>query len=411
MPTHRTAHDPIDAKFPERLSVWGFGLATGALPVVNFFSTRSAPAVVALGAALLLVSLALEGRLGDWRGELNRLSKSGLALIGAALVVWAIVVPFLGSPVPAGPFAELRFAGSLALIGLWYTLARTATSADHTSQRLTQFAGLLVCGALILIERRSGYSIRAAVGLDHLPHITNRTAVVLVVLTGLFLGGANRKADIALTAVAAVWCGLVVFLMIESQTAEFMVAVFVPALGLALVAPRTAAWSVATIAIALLLLGPILLTHFSLPDIDWLKPFLAAASATHRIEIWSSFAPYIFERPLTGYGVGAESMLMFGVDTTSGREVSLQAHPHSVLIQGWINFGLVGITMLALAVFRTVAALACLEAWPRAVGTALFASCFAAASVSHGAWQEWWMIIVGMSFAEIVRVGRLARSA
>ena len=75
-----------------------------------------------------------------------------------------------------------------------------------------------------------------------------------------------------------------------------------------------------------------------------------------------------------------------------------QSHPHSLPLQIWINLGIYGAGLFCLGVY-------CLYQWiqkqSQRMQPALMAqmvSIIGVASVSHGAWQSWWLAVVPLPF-------------
>lgn len=127
----------------------------------------------------------------------------------------------------------------------------------------------------------------------------------------------------------------------------------------------------------------------------WHKADWLAASAQHRIEIWDFSVQRIAERPLLGWGFdGSRHMqaLFPGLGGT-GRELAA-LHPHSAPLQIVLELGAVG-AVIALGTLGLIALRIDGEAArTRLFGQPLFVAALAIASVSHGAWQNWWLALV-----------------
>ncbi len=127
----------------------------------------------------------------------------------------------------------------------------------------------------------------------------------------------------------------------------------------------------------------------------WHKADWLAASAQHRIEIWDFAVQRIAERPLLGWGFdGSRHMQVFYPDLSStGRELAA-LHPHSAPLQIMLELGAVGaviaLALLCLFAMRLDAA----AGRTRLFGQPLFVAALAIASVSHGAWQNWWLALL-----------------
>ncbi|HQF31048.1 MAG TPA: O-antigen ligase family protein [Hyphomicrobiales bacterium] len=393
------------ARLAGRVSLAGFVLATALLPIVIVLATRAVPAGIGAATLLLLLAIAIDGGLAALGARLSSLGRNPVALGFLALVGWALVCPFFGSPYGLDGKAAARLAGSLALVALWWGVIGVAPRPPAALLRWLQLAGLFFAGALIVFERGNAYPIRTALGLEHWSHMTNRPSMVLAVFAIVFAATTLRRGTWPLALAVFAWAVHIVFAG-ESESTKLLVALFAVVLPVAWLLPRLAAWSVAGGAVAAMLLVPLVLPSLALPQAEWLQSFLQQASAAHRLAIWQSYLPYIFEHPIAGYGIGGEHRVMSTIDPATGATVAAQWHPHSMLIQGWINFGLVGVLVLsaiAIAIGREAGRL---PAGPRAFTIALFAGVFAVASIGHGAWQEWWLVLAGVGLTSVAVLPR-----
>jgi O-antigen ligase len=136
-------------------------------------------------------------------------------------------------------------------------------------------------------------------------------------------------------------------------------------------------------------------------------------SGMHRLLIWNWVDARIRERPALGWGLDAARRMPGGQERVDLRRCDdppavrprlsseiLPLHPHNAALQIWLELGGLGI---AAAVFGVVAAsvtrmraLAGPEAAPLA---AVLAAGAAAAMLSFGIWQEWWVAVLCIGLA------------
>ena len=123
---------------------------------------------------------------------------------------------------------------------------------------------------------------------------------------------------------------------------------------------------------------------------DWL-----AASAQHRIEIWDFAVQRIAENPVLGWGFdGSRHMESLYPDPSDTGRVIAALHPHSAPLQIMLELGAVG-AVIALALLGLIAMrLGGAAGQTRMFGQPLFVAALAIASVSYGAWQNWWLALV-----------------
>lgn len=387
----------------------GYAIVYLVLPIGLIFSTRSVPLFVGFGVAGAALAMARSGRIGHWPAAMKGFALSPIGLAGIALLAWAALNPHLGSPIGVDFAAWAKFALSLGLVVAWAG-ASEIVPPDRARFRRYQIAALLIVGVILIFEFYTSSALRVAVGVNRTSSITNRPVVTMAVLAALLIANTAGRREAIVTALVAGFSAAVVFLG-ESESAKLGVIVFAAALAAAAMAPRLTATIGIVAAIAVLVLAPLLFAAISVPDIPWLENLLRHGNAAHRISIWQAFIPHIFDRPLTGFGIGAEHFVVSAIDPATGAVTYPQWHTHSMLLQAWINFGLVGVTLLSLAGALIVKRLVALAGWPRATAIALFFALLTIAAVSHGAWQEWWVVLVGFGLVEVRRIALASRPA
>lgn len=70
-------------------------------------------------------------------------------------------------------------------------------------------------------------------------------------------------------------------------------------------------------------------------------------------------------------------------------------HPHDAFLQIWVELGAVGAALAALVIATMMRALAHLRGLRLAASLGLVASAAGVMFVGHGAWQGWWVAVLG----------------
>ena len=118
--------------------------------------------------------------------------------------------------------------------------------------------------------------------------------------------------------------------------------------------------------------------------------------AEHRLVIWNAFEKRGFDHPLLGHGFDAS----FKVATSprpggappppdSARIVDF--HPHDIILQFWIELGLLGLATAAVVCCFLLAKLAPRRGVPLASRLGLFVTVIGIGLVGLSAWQPWWL--------------------
>ena len=121
-------------------------------------------------------------------------------------------------------------------------------------------------------------------------------------------------------------------------------------------------------------------------------PVMKDAYIAQRLEIWSYISEKIFESPLWGHGIEfTKTYKEFNSAGVFGSSSSV-LHPHSFILQIWIEFGALGV-----AVFTGLCAVIMRGIYQaqnpkfQKVALTVFIMMLFAASASYGLWQGWWL--------------------
>lgn len=141
----------------------------------------------------------------------------------------------------------------------------------------------------------------------------------------------------------------------------------------------------------------LLLAHIDTPN-----------SEIHRFVIWDFAIRHIFERPIFGWGLdasraipgGGQNVFLFAnPDGTPATGAALPLHPHNMVLQIWLELGLIGFvlaTALFAGILRHAAKIASNPGAP-AVTLATLVSGFVIAQLGFGVWQGWWLATLGIA--------------
>jgi O-antigen ligase len=313
-----------------------------------------------------------------------------LAVVLLLLVAWAAASSLWSPRRPE----ELEDVVALKLgfqFVLYWAAWQGARRADPALRRLALrvFAwGLAAYGVLLLVEAFTGGAIyqtlRSAVGDPIRPDLGRKNlahgSFVLALLWPVaaaagWRGGAPWWLAVPMAAGSAV---LAQRFLSDAPVLAVGLAV---AVGLLVwVWPRAAPKVLAAATAALVLLTPVAL----LALIQSGRPLNLPLSWSERVGYWTYAVERIAEHPLRGWGLDASR--------TFGPAIGL--HPHNGAIQAWLELGVLGASLLALA---WAAGFHRLVRDERSVVSA--AACGSAAvylffgAVSFGLWQEWWLAL------------------
>ena len=363
------------------------------LPLLMVVANRSAP--------LSLAVVALLAGVAAWRAGfraaalLRPVAAAPETWLFAALGAWALA----SCAWSAAPGLSARALGEAVLPLLCATLAGAAL-AGRVPQRLPVWLaiGLALAALLCLIELTFDLPLRRLTGGRHADYVINRPAVTLALLVwplvallraqGRELWGLPAVALVG--AVAAVSASGTAVLAMLAGSLAYAVARWRPRVALRLGLAAT---------LVALLLAPV-----SGDLLGRLVPGGAHEALRHshsreRVEIWQAFGAVVRLRPLAGIGFAASPVVerdpVFAEVSPETRRLLPVGHPHNAALQVWAELGAAGALIVAglfVLLFRRLGRLPG-SALPAPVA-ALAAAC-AVALVSHGAWQGWWIAVLG----------------
>lgn len=108
----------------------------------------------------------------------------------------------------------------------------------------------------------------------------------------------------------------------------------------------------------------------------------ANANSGARLGIWMSGVVHLMSAPLLGNGIEAGSVL-FGIQQN--------IHPHNAILQLWLEFGVVGVTLALLGVLRLLE-----FTKDRPLMQTAFIAWLLVICVSYDIWQCWWLATAGL---------------
>ncbi len=367
----------------------GFVLLALSLPLA-VMTYRSLPLVLGVSAAFLVVGWGMTRSL--------RRPRDMVLVIALALfvVVAAMSLERMADP---GDGFEVLFGHAALPVALGVMLASANPPPVGRRMALALPAGLALAAVLLVVELRSDLVLHRLVGANLNPSKMNQSAVVMtlwlwpaVVLTAGMVG---QRIALALCGVVAA----AVFLS-ESETAKL--ALVAGALAFGLFRWRTR-WLFGVLAVGVtvfVLSQPLLPTLVDTVVPSSALDALQAGHARERLVIWRSFAAATAMEPMAGFGFDSSGSIGFGpllerfpAELRTGIRDS---HPHNMALQVWVELGLMGAFLVAVALGRIIRSAGGLEPSVAPAAAASIVGALVVAAVGYGAWQAWWLSSLAM---------------
>ena len=365
-------------------SVEGWALAGAAVltPLLAWLGPLGFAPLVALVGLACLAPLRIGAR------------EAPLAVVLLVGVAWAAFSTFWTPHKPD----ELEDSVALKLLlqlPLYWAAWAAARRAEPTQRRraLRLFAwGLAIYGCLLLVEALTGGAIyrglRDLIGDPIRPDLGRKNiaqgAFVLALLWPVAAAGGYRAG-------APAWLALPMAAGTVLLANDFLSDAPVLAVGLAILVgglvwiwPRSAPKALALGAAGVVLVMPLVILGANILGIGRHLP----ESWEQRMGYWSYAIQRIAEHPFRGWGL----------DASRAFSPHIQLHPHNGAIQIWLELGLLGAVVTALAWAFAFRRLARDERSLVASATAGSAAVYLLFGVvSFGVWQEWWLALAALT--------------
>ncbi len=367
----------------------GYALLALALPMA-VMTYRSLPLLLGLAAACLVV--------GWGASRALRRPRDMVLVISLALFVVVAAMSLERMARPGDGF-EVLFGHAALPVALGVMLACADPPAPGRRLALALAGGLAAAALLLLVELRTDLVLHRLTGANLNPSKMNQSAVTMVLwLWPILLIAAAALGRMAALGLA-VLVAAAVFLS-ESETAK--VALVAGALAFALFQWRKA-WLFGVLAVGLtvfVLSQPLLPTFVDAILPEHALDALQGGHARERLVIWRSFAAATAMEPMAGFGFDSSGEIGFGPllerfpeELRSGIRDS---HPHNMALQVWVELGLMGAFLVAVALGRIIRAAGRLDASVTPAAAAAIVAALLVAAVGYGAWQAWWLSSLAM---------------
>ena len=234
--------------------------------------------------------------------------------------------------------------------------------------------------------------------------------------------GANISALLVIPAAAVLWrsgnryftLGLILLALITLTNAKAGASLLALLVGLAAIAVTIVSGRYVRVlfssllVISALALPVVVQTLPTAGEIEERYPNLPN-SVYPRIFIWQSTARYISENPFLGKGFNSSRSISkpgdrveyFTKGVNPRGSIPIPLHPHSAILQIWLELGVVGIGIflaLLLTILKRIEQ--SISSLPmRAMAYGSFCSAFTIANVSYGIWQNWWISALWLTVA------------
>lgn len=376
-----------------------------ALPPVLTVARVSPPLFLGLAVAGLAgLAFTLRGR--QMFDGLGRRLRSPLFLCGLACIAFMFLsLEWTPELVRKRGFSSASGAlvCVLAMALLWLSVdALPEAVAGRLARRIgiALAAALPLTGVLIFIQFHTAGALNTAVGADPENYIFNRAAVAIAMLLpfAALTGARGRWRRLSLAGL--VFAGVSTF-QTESSSAQLGMLLIVLLLVPALMHPRTTCRVVCLGSLLTFLIMPLIVGHVNSMIPQKIHDMVGYSSLTLRGLIWTEYAELMPNRILLGYGVEASNVsdqLPDVADYPQERKKLLgYGHSHNAAIQIWFELGAVGValfTIASLAAFRRISRL---QGRTMTAATLTLAVIYGVSTVSHGAWQGWWLSIIVLS--------------
>lgn len=321
--------------------------------------------------------------------------------------------------------AKIAIGAALLLAGLSLTSTLWALNPDYAFNKASRHLGIMVVGTLLVLMRSSrperrdddptaaliliGFSIVISIMLviiylwDIRPagtyvHFYNRGTVILLFTSFLglmMLAESNLPRTTKLGVAAALLaplCWLLVLTDSQSSQIAAVVLLFTTPVVFWLSKKSHSSVNRSLLVGAGFVVIAAIVAAFATGIIDRLA---ARAHSFERFEMWVAFTDVAWVKPVMGWGLGAARFIteemMAELYPNLANQWLFYPHPHNVFVQTFLEFGMIGLALVAVALVAYALATLWYPTERMLWILPLSAAILVVWAVSHGAWQSWWI--------------------
>lgn len=367
-----------------------------AAPVAVVYMSRSLPTVLLFALAFTVLygcAFSFEGR-----GVTIR-QGAAFALNPFSLPFWALSILVLLIYAGASSLwaVDPEFAADQAIkmilsFVVVVVILRLMPPLDEDRLRYTAPFGIALAATILIIELATPGILRPYIYGGN-PAYLNRSMVTVSLLMwpALALTSGRFATAQKLGLVALVAASVVVSSSLSSVLA---LAAGLLVMALAFVSTRLAAIGVVAVTAVAFVAMPMTAKLMSDLAVETGVDLMVDMSTERRLEIWEAFSRAALERPIFGWGL--EASRYFGIRDLPGVDWTIGPvhHPHNPILQIWVELGAIGVMLTGVAMIGMILAIGHMPASRRPYAYGAATATLAISTVSHGAWQSWWICLL-----------------
>jgi O-antigen ligase len=365
-------------------------------PVVLIYSSRALPAIV-VAALTFAVLYTIAAAATDGGPSLGRKIANGLDPRTVPWWVWCTLALLFYSGVSSlwaldSDMAQEQSIKMAFMLLAILALQRLSPPLIRKAHRVGAAVGIALAAVILIIELKSPGIFRTYIYGPN-PAYLNRSVVSVSLLmwpTLALTTGRYRhwiRSGLILLVAAAV-------IVSRSDSALLAIAAGLLVTSMALVSNRLAAIGVIVVGTAAFIAMPMTVQVMADIASETGVESMVNLSTERRLEFWEAFSDVALQRPILGWGL--ESSRFFGIWDLPGVTWTIGPvhHPHNPILQIWVELGAIGVALAGLIMIGIVLSVARLPGRRRSFAYGAITATLAISSVSHGAWQLWWICLL-----------------
>jgi O-antigen ligase len=397
-----------------------FTFAAGAvLPVAVFSHKATAPLFIAIGAIALVRHVLIDQRSSSFTVRIG-LILAALPFWGLASTMWSL------TPERSFQAAWLLAGFALFLVSI-LSVADKSGQVERTQIQSSLLAGMGIGVVLMLIEALFDMPLmrvaRELFGLDASFIMIWKLKPAMTICVILFwpaLVVLHRMSIIHWSFILAMAAVVLVTAALVGSAAAILGMVFGGVVFLLILRCHRVVRSLISLIVVVGVMGaPWIMALLPDPRVSMRGIDILPNSAIHRLVIWRVVIDHIHQRPWLGHGLdttrslysqNSARLIELAEPTSKGMagfvSEPIPLHPHNMILQVWVELGAIGACIMLGAILGVLYVLAHARIGDigRAAGYGLCTTAFIIAAVSYGAWQGWWLSVLGLSAAIFVAV-------
>jgi|GEM_PF-1738716 len=365
-------------------------------PVVLIYSSRSLPTIAAI-ALVFAVLYTISAHVRDGGPSIGATLAAGLSPRSLPWWTWCTLLLLVYAGITSlwaisPDMAEEQSAKLIGIFLIVLVLQRLSPPLVRKGHRVGAAVGIILAAIILIAELKTRSGFRLYIYGPNAAYLNRSVvSVTLLMWPTLALTTGRFRHWIRVAVILMVAAAVIVS---RSDSALLAIGAGLLVTSMALISTRLAAIGVIVVGAAAFVAMPMTVQVMADLATETGVDAIVDLSTERRLEFWQAFSDAAMKHPIVGWGL--ESSRYFGIWDIPGVDWTLGPvhHPHNPILQIWVELGAIGVALAGAIMLGIVLAVSKLPGRRQSFAYGAITATLAVSSVSHGAWQSWWMCLL-----------------